>query len=110
MGDTGNALLAAIGMTMALYHRERTGAGQAVGTSIVNACLLNTSYAWIHSGSDGRGADLANWDHVDADQWGLNARYRMYPTSDGLGRDRGARRRGVVRARRRGRRCRRRRA
>jgi crotonobetainyl-CoA:carnitine CoA-transferase CaiB-like acyl-CoA transferase len=83
MGDTGNALLAAIGMTMALYHRERTGAGQAVGTSIVNACLLNTSYAWIHSGSDGRDADVANWDHVDADQWGLNARYRMYPTSDG---------------------------
>jgi crotonobetainyl-CoA:carnitine CoA-transferase CaiB-like acyl-CoA transferase len=26
---------------------------------------------------------VANWDHVDADQWGLNARYRMYPTSDG---------------------------
>ena len=83
MGDTGNALLAAIGMTMALYHRERSGVGQAVGTSIVNACLLNTSYAWIHSGSDGRGDDLANWDHVDGDQWGLNARYRMYPTADG---------------------------
>ena len=40
MGDTGNALLAAIAITRALYHRDRTGEGQAVSTSIVNAGLL----------------------------------------------------------------------
>ena len=40
MGDTGNAMLAAIAITAALYHRERTGQGQAVSTSIVNAQLL----------------------------------------------------------------------
>ena len=78
MGDTGNALLSAIAISMALYHRERTGAGQSVSTSIVNACLLNTSYAWIHAdGTPG------TWDHVDREQFGLHARYRMYATADG---------------------------
>jgi crotonobetainyl-CoA:carnitine CoA-transferase CaiB-like acyl-CoA transferase len=78
MGDTGNALLASIAMTLALYHRDRTGEGQAVGTSIVNACLLNTSYAWIHA--DGTPGP---WSHVDRDQFGLSPYYRMYQVSDG---------------------------
>jgi crotonobetainyl-CoA:carnitine CoA-transferase CaiB-like acyl-CoA transferase len=73
MGDTGNALLAAIAITAALYHRDRAGHGQAVSTSIVNAGLLHTSYAWIHA--DGSPAD---WGHVDSDQFGLSAFYRMY--------------------------------
>jgi crotonobetainyl-CoA:carnitine CoA-transferase CaiB-like acyl-CoA transferase len=78
MGDTGNALLAAIAITAALYHRERTGEGQAVSTSIVNAGLLHTSYAWIHE--DGTPAD---WGHVDGDQYGLSPFYRMYECADG---------------------------
>ncbi len=78
MGDTGNALLAAIAMTGALYRRESTGLGQAVATSIVNAGMLNTSYAWIHA--DGRPGGR---DQVDADQFGLSATYRMYPCVDG---------------------------
>ena len=73
MGDTGNALLAAIAITSALYHRDRTGEGQAVSTSIVNAGLLHTSYAWIHS--DGSAPD---WGHVDGDQFGLSPYYRLY--------------------------------
>ena len=73
MGDTGNALLAAIAITMALYHRDRTGEGQAVSTSIVNAGLLHTSYAWTHS--DGTASD---WGHVDGDQFGLSPYYRLY--------------------------------
>lgn len=77
MGDTGNALLAAIAITAALYHRERTGVGQAVSTSIVNAGLLHTSYAWIHA--DGSPAD---WGHVDGDQYGLSPYYRLYQCSD----------------------------
>src|SRR6202011_2854671 len=63
MGDTGNALLAAIAITCALYHRDRTGEGQAVSTSIVNAGLLATSYTWI--GADGTAGDQAS---VDAGQ------------------------------------------
>jgi crotonobetainyl-CoA:carnitine CoA-transferase CaiB-like acyl-CoA transferase len=79
MGDTGNALLAAIAITTAIYHRDRTGEGQSVSTSIVNAGLLHTSYGWIHA--DGRPGD---WDHVDADQYGLSPYYRMYRGSDDL--------------------------
>ncbi len=77
MGDTGNALLAATAITAALYHRERTGEGQAVSTSIVNAGLLHTSYAWI--ASDGTSAD---WGHVDGDQHGLSPYYRLYQCED----------------------------
>jgi crotonobetainyl-CoA:carnitine CoA-transferase CaiB-like acyl-CoA transferase len=77
MGDTGNALLAAIAIVAALYHRDRTGEGQAVSTSIVNAQLLHTSYAWIHA--DGAPAD---WGHVDRDQFGLSPFYRMYQCRD----------------------------
>jgi crotonobetainyl-CoA:carnitine CoA-transferase CaiB-like acyl-CoA transferase len=78
MGDTGNALLAAIAITTALYHRDRTGEGQAVSTSIVNAGLLHTSYAWIHS--DGTAPD---WGHVDGDQFGLSPYYRLYKCAQG---------------------------
>jgi crotonobetainyl-CoA:carnitine CoA-transferase CaiB-like acyl-CoA transferase len=75
MGDTGNAMLAAIAVTAALYHRDRTGVGQAVSTSIVNAGLLNTSYAWIHA--DGTPGD---WLHVDREQYGVSPFYRLYRT------------------------------
>ncbi|MFZ0666323.1 MAG: CoA transferase [Acidimicrobiales bacterium] len=78
MGDTGNALLAAIAIASALYHRDKTGVGQAVSTSIVNAGLLHTSYAWIHS--DGTEPD---WGHVDGDQFGLSPYYRLYACSGG---------------------------
>jgi crotonobetainyl-CoA:carnitine CoA-transferase CaiB-like acyl-CoA transferase len=77
MGDTGNALLAAIAITAALYHREKTGDGQEVSTSIVNAGLLHTSYAWIHE--DG---EAAEWGRVDGQQYGLSPLYRLYQCGD----------------------------
>ena len=49
------------------------GEGQAVSTSIVNAGLLHTSHAWVHS--DGRAPD---WGQVDRDQFGLSPYYRLY--------------------------------
>jgi crotonobetainyl-CoA:carnitine CoA-transferase CaiB-like acyl-CoA transferase len=73
MGDTGNALLAAIGITAALGLRERTGDGQSVATSIVNACLLQTAYAWIPDTGP-----APDWGHVDAGQYGLSPYYRIY--------------------------------
>ena len=77
MGDTGNALLAAIAITSALYHRDRTGEGQEVATAIVNAGLLHTSYAWVHAdGSPGP------YRHVDRNQVGFSAYYRMYRAAD----------------------------
>ncbi len=78
MGDTGNAMLAAIAITAALYHREKTGEGQAVSTSIVNAGLFHTSYAWIHA--DGTPTE---WDHVDKEQYGLGPFYRLYECAEG---------------------------
>jgi crotonobetainyl-CoA:carnitine CoA-transferase CaiB-like acyl-CoA transferase len=77
MGDTGNAMLGAIAIVSALYHRERTGEGQAVSTSIVNAGLFHTSYAWIHAdGAPG------GWEHVDGGQYGLSPYYRLYQCAD----------------------------
>ena len=45
LGDTGNGFLSAIAIVQALAQRDRTGEGQFCETSIVNAQLLNTSYA-----------------------------------------------------------------
>jgi crotonobetainyl-CoA:carnitine CoA-transferase CaiB-like acyl-CoA transferase len=77
MGDTGNAFLVAIAIAAALYHRDRTGVGQAVSTSIVNAGLLHASYAWID-----HGGNPAEWGHVDGGQHGLGAFYRLYECAE----------------------------
>ena len=60
LGDTGNGYLSAIAILQALAHRERTGEGQFVHTSIVNAHLLNASMASI--GADGVPADRPQLD------------------------------------------------
>ncbi|MEX1007162.1 MAG: CoA transferase [Acidimicrobiia bacterium] len=78
LGDLGNGFLSAIGMLQALYHRDRTGEGQFVDTSILNACLLNSSYAWLTA--DGRAAERP---HLDAQQLGITALYRLYQTQEG---------------------------
>jgi crotonobetainyl-CoA:carnitine CoA-transferase CaiB-like acyl-CoA transferase len=49
-----------------------------VSTSIVNAGLLHTSYAWIYS--DGTAPD---WGQVDGDQFGLSPYYRLYQCAPG---------------------------
>jgi len=77
-GDTGNGFLSAMGMIQALYHRDRTGEGQMVDTAIVNAHLLNCSYAIAYP--DGRGVDRP---HLDGMQLGLTALDRLYETTDG---------------------------
>jgi len=64
-------------MVQALYHRDREGVGQEVSTSIVNAQLLHTSYAWIHTG----GAP-SDWLHADGNQYGLSPFYRLYQCAD----------------------------
>ena len=78
MGDTGNGFLSAIGVIQALYHRDRTGEGQMVDTSIVNAGLLNTSYAVARP--DGSGFDRPR---IDRMQYGYSAGHRIYATADG---------------------------
>lgn len=77
LGDTGNGFLAAIGICNALMEREKTGKGQFVDTSIINACLLNTSYAVAKP--DGSAVDRPR---LNADQTGFGDYYRLYRTVD----------------------------
>jgi crotonobetainyl-CoA:carnitine CoA-transferase CaiB-like acyl-CoA transferase len=76
-GDTGNGYLWAIAVIQALYHRERTGQGQLVGTSIINACLLNTSFAY--SMADGSAVPRPR---IDQHQRGLSALHGLYRLAD----------------------------
>ena len=77
-GDTGNGFLAAIAIIQAIYHRELTGEGQFLSTSILAACLLNSSYAWVDAVS-GEGVERPK---VDGQMFGLGARTRLYETAD----------------------------
>lgn len=77
-GDTSNALSSVVGVLMALYHRKRTGQGQAVWTSLLHATALWGSGAYTHA--DGRPPSLPR---LDKDQTGLDALYRLYETQSG---------------------------
>jgi crotonobetainyl-CoA:carnitine CoA-transferase CaiB-like acyl-CoA transferase len=77
MGDTGNGYLSAIGVIQALYHRARTGVGQRVDTSILNAAMLATSYATLRA--DGSALPRPRLDRL---QLGLGPFYRLYETAD----------------------------
>ncbi len=77
-GDTGNGFLSAVAVIQALYHRDRTGEGQMVDTSIINAALLNTSYAVATP--DGKGFERPQ---IDGQQLGFSAGHRVYGTKQG---------------------------
>jgi crotonobetainyl-CoA:carnitine CoA-transferase CaiB-like acyl-CoA transferase len=77
-GDTGNGFLSAVAVINALYHRDRTGEGQFVDTSIINAALLNTSYAIARP--DGGGFERPR---IDGMQFGFSAGHRLYETQRG---------------------------
>jgi crotonobetainyl-CoA:carnitine CoA-transferase CaiB-like acyl-CoA transferase len=79
LGDTGNGFLSAIGMVQALYHRDRTGQGQFLDTSIIYAHLLNNSMAWTTPDGSRSGRRQS----LDQLQLGWSALYRLYETSDG---------------------------
>ena len=79
LGDTGNGYLSAIGIVQALYHRDRTGEGQFVDTSILYAHLLNASTAWVTPD----GATVASRPKLDAMQQGWSDDYRLYETGGG---------------------------
>jgi len=79
LGDTGNGLLSAIAVLEALYHRDRTGRGQFVDTSIVYAHLLNASMAWTTPDGAVRGGRPV----VDGQSWGISALHRIYPAAEG---------------------------
>jgi crotonobetainyl-CoA:carnitine CoA-transferase CaiB-like acyl-CoA transferase len=78
LGDTGNGYLSAIGILQALAHRDRTGEGQFLDTSILYAHLLNASMAYV--GADGTPSDRPKLDRM---QLGWDDRYRLHETADG---------------------------
>ncbi len=78
LGDTGNGYLSAIGILQALAHRRRTGEGQFLDTSILNAHLLNTSLTSVAADGTPSGRPV-----LDAAQTGWNDRYRIVETADG---------------------------
>ncbi|MDB5972533.1 MAG: CoA transferase [Hydrocarboniphaga sp.] len=77
-GDTGNGYLSATAIVQALYHRDRSGEGQFVDTSIINAALLNTSYAVATP--EGKGFERPR---IDGQQLGYSAGHRLYQTRAG---------------------------
>ena len=79
LGDTGNGFLSAIAIVQALYHRDRTGEGQFVDTSIMYAQLLNASMAW----SRPTAAGTASVRSSTRCRLGGTRCYRLYDTADG---------------------------
>jgi crotonobetainyl-CoA:carnitine CoA-transferase CaiB-like acyl-CoA transferase len=79
LGDTGNGMLSATAVIQALYHRDRTGEGQFVDTSIIYVHLLNASAAWVKA--DGSGD--SSRPHLDALHLGTSALHRLYETEEG---------------------------
>jgi crotonobetainyl-CoA:carnitine CoA-transferase CaiB-like acyl-CoA transferase len=77
MCDQGCAMQSALAVLMALYWRERTGEGQLVDTSILNAGVHFNTDAWI--GSDG----WSERPRSDGQQTGFGPLYRLYQTADG---------------------------
>ena len=77
-GDTGNGIISAAAVIQALRHRDRTGEGQFVHTSILNVCMLFNSYTYARA--DGSGPER---DRIDAGQHGFSAVQRLYETADG---------------------------
>ena len=65
--DTANAMLSVVGVLLALVHRQRTGEGQELWTS------LHDAGAYMASAT-------AGLPHLDLGQHGLGPRYRLYRT------------------------------
>jgi crotonobetainyl-CoA:carnitine CoA-transferase CaiB-like acyl-CoA transferase len=75
--DTTNALSSVVGVLVALAHRDRTGEGQAVWTSLINAATYVCSDVYLTE--DG----AADPPKLDKAQTGFGALYRLYETQDG---------------------------
>ena len=78
LGDVGNGFLSAIAVVQALFDREVTGRGQLAETSILDAQLLNSSYAWL--AGDGTPAERPR---LDAMAYGTGPFHRLYETAKG---------------------------
>jgi crotonobetainyl-CoA:carnitine CoA-transferase CaiB-like acyl-CoA transferase len=77
-GDLAAAMSSVTAVLMALFHRNRTGEGQSLWTSIFHGSMLYTADSWL----DGDGIPSPR-PRLDREQLGLDALYRLYQTQDG---------------------------
>jgi crotonobetainyl-CoA:carnitine CoA-transferase CaiB-like acyl-CoA transferase len=77
MCDASNALLSTVGVLAALAHRDSTGNGQELWTSLHDGGVIFSSDVWL-------GPDGAPWPRrsLDAGLHGLSQWYRLYATKD----------------------------
>jgi crotonobetainyl-CoA:carnitine CoA-transferase CaiB-like acyl-CoA transferase len=75
--DTTNAMASVVAVLLALAHRDRTGAGQEVWTSLLNAALYVSGEVYLTE--DG----ASNPPKLNKGQTGFGALYRLYDTQDG---------------------------
>jgi crotonobetainyl-CoA:carnitine CoA-transferase CaiB-like acyl-CoA transferase len=77
-GDLAAAMSSTVAVLIALYHRDRTGQGQSMWTSIFHGSMLYTADSWL--AADGTPSPRPT---LDREQRGLDALYRLYETQDG---------------------------
>jgi crotonobetainyl-CoA:carnitine CoA-transferase CaiB-like acyl-CoA transferase len=77
-GDVASAMPSVTALLIALMHRNRTGEGQFMWTSIFHGSMLYTADSWLYA--DGTPSPRAI---LDREQRGIDALYRLYETQDG---------------------------
>ncbi len=75
--DYAQAMMGGLAMLLALYHRERTGQGQFVGSRMLDAAL------WIHSDVSLGGHNTPSRPDLDSNLYGFGPLYRLYETREG---------------------------
>jgi crotonobetainyl-CoA:carnitine CoA-transferase CaiB-like acyl-CoA transferase len=77
-GDVAAAMPSITAVLIALFHRNRTGEGQSMWTSIFHGSMLYTLDSWLDAGGTPSPRPC-----LDQEQLGLDPLYRLYETRDG---------------------------
>jgi crotonobetainyl-CoA:carnitine CoA-transferase CaiB-like acyl-CoA transferase len=77
MTDTANAMLSVVGCLAALHHRQLTGEGQELWTSLLDGAAVLSSDALLANN------EPVPRPKLDAGQTGLGPGYRLYETTSG---------------------------
>jgi len=77
-GDVASAMPSVSAVLMALWHRNRTGQGQFLWTSLLHGSMLYTMDSYLDAEGNPSPRPL-----LDREQLGLSALYRLYETQGG---------------------------